>query len=88
MIKLELEQKEKEHEREIAKRKFLFEICRESVITVFVIFVIAILLMYVGQRIADTNASEDEKRLAFGICGIAIGAATEYLFGKRGMTEK
>jgi hypothetical protein len=69
--------------REQEKRRQRVEIGKDIAITAFFIVVVSIILIYTGQRIGDPNSSIEEKKIAYGIWGIALGAIVGYLAGRR-----
>jgi hypothetical protein len=72
--------------REQERHRHWVEIGKDIGITSFFIVVVSIILLYTGQRITDPNASMEEKKVAYGIWGIALGAIVGYLAGKRSQT--
>lgn len=87
LFRLAEQRKQNEHQRDIERKKSVVAIWRESLVTLFLLILVGVLLYYAGQRILDPAASQDEKKLAFGIWGTAIGAASAYLFSRRPSAE-
>jgi len=79
----EEEKEDNKARREQDRHRHWVEVGREIGVTAFFIVIASIILFYTGQRIVDPNASMEEKRIAYGIWGVAIGALVVYLAGKK-----
>jgi hypothetical protein len=86
--KREKELKDGEAQRDQGKHRHWLEIGKDIVTTLSFIVIAFIILLYTGQRINDPSASIEEKKIAYGIWGTAIGAVAGYLAGKRSQASR